>query len=142
MKAVPLFLPMLGIVLLIPLFGVFGLAFTSQLVVLLGVSNSWMDTFGAVAEHYKILSMLPFIWLPIAAFVLNALPLALSAIRNGNPFQWQFVTSNFLPIAVAGLAVLGVLFLAGHDFFPCMLNGMIEHGVREISPLFQICKNA
>ena len=110
---------------------------------LLGVPVN--NAIGQQISHNIVVAKLILIYLPLAAFLLNIVPLTTNALGQkplSNVITLQFVRVNFLSLVVAVAAIGSIVLLKAHDGIPCMVHGLINQGFHNIKPLLQVCRNA
>ena|SRR5258708_363578 len=90
------------------------------------------------------LTLLIVIIFPLVATVLNAsaLFIEMTGKRMVEILSWQFMFKNILSMAVAGAAVLALLFLFGHDAIPCMIKNTHSLDWQSFRHVYDVCKNA
>lgn len=128
----------IGAILLLPFTTILGLDFVARILQrdLTHYSRPLNNYFSHIFLYQDHIGKIPLLWFvliffPILSIVLNIIPLHKSFFKNP------------VTLAILGLAGLALLIVYGHDFVPCIVQGILyHHAIINLPKAILICRNA
>ncbi len=138
----------LGAILLLPFIILLGADFLGRLVQgdLIHYNRAWY----AVVSHtilystfngHAYLLWATLILAPFLAVVLNLIPVLTSIMQTKKLTVRTLFLTNPLAIVIIGVGVFALLVIYGHDFFPCVVHGLLNGSVNK-EHILSLCSKA
>lgn len=140
----------LGAVFLLPFFTLFVIDLLGRIVQgdLTHYNRAWYQVISHTILYSTYNGQAPFLWLvmvffPILAVLLNIIPVVSFVTKRKTNLSLQYIfLAKPLAIIFIGLGLFFLLVVFGHDFFPCMVHGLLSHGIKKFGEVAAFCRNA
>lgn len=133
-----------GLLLLLPFITLFSLDIIGRLIQgdVTRYNRAW---YAAITQSvlYKepIILQMVFIFGPILAVLLNIIPIVISLQKTKNPTFSKLMYGNPLAVILIGIGIVCLLIVYGHDFFPCIVHGLLRFDVGKLPYIISYCNN-
>lgn len=137
-----------GALLLLPFLTLLGIDFLGRLVQgdLMHYNMTWYSVMShtilySTFNGHAYLLWIVFIAAPIIALALNVIPVIKYLHPRKKITLKTLLFTNPIAIAIIGIAFFALLIVYGHDFFPCIVHGLLNGAVNKEN-IIAVCKNA